>query len=349
MALAKYANAPVLLVGDIDRGGIFAQLIGTALLLDEDERQLLKGFVVNKFRGDMALFYDGVHILEEKGHVPVLGIVPYLHDLMIPEEDAVVLEEESHKVKERSDLDIAVIHLPRIANFDDFDALEAEKGVRLRFVGKAQDILSADAVIIPGTKSSINDLVWLRAQGIEQALKQFADRGGHVVGICGGYQMLGERLCDPEGVESSLNSIAGLGLLPFKTAFAGEKATYQMKGIIRQGPKWLERITGKEIEGYEIHMGRTESASPWLEIVQRNGAQVRHMDGAASADGKIWGCYIHGIFNNEHFRKAWLNELGLASSVQDENKSFAYSLARLADSLESHLDIKKIERIIWAS
>ncbi len=348
MAVAKYANAPVLLVGDIDRGGIFAQLIGTALLLDEEERDLLKGFVINKFRGDISLFYDGVKIIEEKSSVPVLGIVPYLYDLLIPEEDSVVLEEAKLSELQADMLvDIAVIHLPRIANFDDFDALKAEKGVRLRFVDKAAEIGDADAIIIPGTKSTINDLAWLRAMGFVEVIESHAKRGGALVGICGGYQMLGENVLDPERIESNEISAPALGLLPFETIFEGEKATFQSQGTVNQENGWFAKLKGERISGYEIHMGRSKSKNPWLSIHERNGEKVKHMDGASSEDGKIWGCYMHGIFANDHFRRAWLTELSWTGKIEELENSFASSIARLADSLDEHLNMEKIERIIW--
>ncbi len=351
MAIARYADAPVLLAGDIDRGGIFAQLIGTVWLLESEERELVKGFIVNKFRGDISLFADGVRILEEKSDLPVLGVVPYLHDLFIPEEDAVALENPfAAPVSRNAVIEIVVIHLPRIANFDDFDPLGAEFGVTVRYVDSADQVGNPAAIIIPGTKSTIDDLEWLRSQGFDQVIQKHARNGGAVVGICGGYQMLGEVLHDPQHVESKRDSAPGLGLLPVETIFAGEKATHQASARVQNGPGWLKNLAGQRVGGYEIHMGRTESKSPWLEITQRSDQTVSVPDGSASADGVIWGCYMHGLFSNENLRRAWLKDLGWQEEqVGDNENPFAASLTRLADTLESSLDMDTLEKIIWES
>ncbi|MBN1449466.1 MAG: cobyric acid synthase [Anaerolineales bacterium] len=351
MAIARYADAPVLLAGDIDRGGIFAQLIGTVWLLEPEERELVKGLIVNKFRGDISLFADGVHILEEKSHVPVLGVVPYLHDLFIPEEDAVALENPfATPVRAAEATEIVVIHLPRIANFDDFDPLATEPGVRVRYVDGPEQIGNPAAIIIPGTKSTVNDLAWLRSRGFDEAIRRHAQKGGSVVGICGGYQMLGEAVHDPQHVESKLDSAPGLGLLPIETVFAGDKTTHQASAQVRNGPGWLADLEGQTVTGYEIHMGRTQSGSSWLEIAERSGQSVQVADGAASVDGKIWGCYVHGLFANENLRRAWLADLGWKGEQMDGAANpFAASLTRLADTLEETLDMGLLEKIVWES
>jgi len=350
MAIARYAKAPVLLAGDIDRGGIFAQLIGTVWLLEPEERELVKGFIVNKFRGDISLFSDGVRILEEKSCVPVLGVVPYLHDLFIPEEDAVALENPFTKPALTAEaIEIVIIHLPRIANFDDFDPLSTEPGVRVRYVEGPEQVGNPVAIIIPGTKSTINDLAWLRSQGLADVIQQHAQKGGAVVGICGGYQMLGEVVHDPGHVESKLDSAPGLGLLPIETVFAGEKATHQASAQIQNGSGWFANIEGQTIIGYEIHMGRTDSQSPWMQITKRNDQSVQVPDGATSKDGKVWGCYVHGLFTNDNLRRAWLEDLGWSEDKAGEKDPFATSLTRLADTLESTLDMDLLEKIIWES
>jgi len=350
MAIARYAKAPVLLAGDIDRGGIFAQLIGTVWLLEPEERELVRGFIVNKFRGDISLFDDGVKILEEKSDVPVLGVVPYLHDLFIPEEDAVALENPFAKsIPATEAIEIVIIHLPRIANFDDFDPLASEPGVRVRYVDTPDQVGNPAAIIIPGTKSTVNDLEWLRSQGFEEAIQKHARKGSAVVGICGGYQMLGEVVHDPGHVESKLDSAPGLGLLPIETVFAGDKATHQAKAQIQNGSGWFANLEGQKVTGYEIHMGRTESQSSWLEITERNGQAVQVLDGATSEDGKVWGCYMHGLFINENLRRAWLEDLGWNKDKASEKDPFAASLTRLADTLESTLDMDMLEKIIWES
>ena len=354
MAVARYAQAPVLLAGDIDRGGIFAQLLGTLWLLEPEERALVKGLIVNKFRGDLALFSDGIQILEEKGGVPVLGVVPYLRDLNLPDEDAVSVEQAirfSARVSKpvAHSVDIAVLALPRIANFDDFDPLKAEPGVNLRYVRSPAELGQPDAIIIPGTKSTLADLAWLRQTGLAEAVSDFVQAGGAVVGICGGYQILGARIDDPGRVESALDSLPGLNLLPVITEFLPEKATYQAQTTVRAGKGWLAALNGSTLAGYEIHMGATVTESPWLEINQRNGQSVQVLDGATSPDGKIWGCYLHGLFANDHFRHAWLRSLGWSGAAQALNQaeSFQRSLDTLADAVEAALNMDLLEKIIY--
>ncbi len=347
MAVAKYANAPVLLVGDIDRGGIFAQLIGTHFLLEPDEQKLMRGFIVNKFRGDFSLFVDGIQIIEQKSDVPVLGVIPYIKDLYLPDEDAVSVEVASHSAKPASpsQTDIAVIALPRISNADDFDSLRAELNIHIRHIDSLEKLGNPNAIIIPGTKSTIADLNWLQETGLANAIIQFANNGGEVVGICGGYQMLGETIHDPYHVESQKDSVNGLGLLPVKTIFAKTKSTYQIKATILK----FENLTNEIIQGYEIHMGETESQTQWLEIDSRNGEQVSVKDGSLSPNGKVWGCYIHGLFANDLFRHTWLSRLGWRGEVVSQSVRFENSLEKLADVVENALDMKKLEKIIWES
>ncbi|CAG0971158.1 adenosylcobyric acid synthase [Anaerolineales bacterium] len=353
MAVARYANAPVLLIGDIDRGGIFAQLLGTLWLLDPDERALVRGLVVNKFRGDLALFSDGVQILEEKGDVPVLGVLPYLRNLNLPDEDAVSVENALHSPfdfaqGESNQIDIAVLALPRISNFDDFDPLKAETGVTVRYVSSANEFGSPSAVIIPGTKSTIADLDWLRQTGLAEAVAKFVKVGGSVVGICGGYQMLGEAIADPHHVEAKVEQTLGLDLLPVRTEFLKEKATFQAQARINCQRGWMSQLDESTVGGYEIHMGETPSQTAWLEIVSRNGQPVKVADGSISADGKIWGCYLHGIFANDEFRHAWLESLGWQRrSGASQSEIFNQSLETLADAVEGALNMDLLEKIIW--
>jgi adenosylcobyric acid synthase len=359
MAVARYAQAAVLLVGDIDRGGIFAQLLGTLWLLEPEERGLVRGLVVNKFRGDPALFTEGVRILEEKGGLPVLGVIPYLQDLHIPEEDAVALETDTaYPTSGKTEaIDIAIIHLPRISNFDDFDPFRSDPGVRLRYVHNPRELGQPDAIILPGTKNTSADLEWLRQSGLEAPILQFSRRGGAVVGICGGYQMLGSALHDPQQVESRLETIPGLGLLPVETVFTKEKATYQVRACISTSSGWMSAMNGEGLEGYEIHMGQTESANSWLEILERNAQPVRLPDGSASQDGRIWGCYLHGLFANQQFRHTWLTSLGWRGRAASPQVAFASAMQpsaqsafdRLADELEAALDMSLLEKIIWES
>lgn len=351
MAVARYAQAPVLLVGDIDRGGIFAQLLGTLWLLEPDERALVRGMVVNKFRGDPALFADGVRILEEKGDVPVLGVVPHLGGLLLPDEDAVSIEKTAPPgLLPFVGVDIAVLRLPRIANFDDFDALRAEPGVRLRYVASVQELGCPQALILPGTKSTLADLAWLRESGLAQAVCAFAEGGGQVAGICGGFQMLGKSLYDPQHIESDAGYAEGLGLLPVATHFASQKTTTRTRSVVRSGGGWLAALAGWELDGYEIHMGQTHGGSPWLDVRARNGQPVHVPDGAASPDGRIWGCYLHGLFANQSFRQAWLASLGWQGArLPNPADRLDQSLDALADAVEAALDMKKLEEIVWES
>ena len=246
-------------------------MLGTLDLFEPEERALVKGLIVNKFRGDITLFQDGIDILEERGGVPVLGVMPYIADLAIPEEDAVAIEAQNQIVPDVAAIDIAVIRLPRIANFDDFDPLAREHGVRVRYISSPDEVAGADAIIIPGTKSTIADLFWLRERGFGAFL---AETALPVVGICGGYQMLGRMIYDPMGVESGIQGTEGLGLLPIETTFAEGKATHQAEAEIRGQVGWLSAVTGQSITGYEIHMGRTLGAEPWLTVIRRGGEAV---------------------------------------------------------------------------
>jgi adenosylcobyric acid synthase len=348
MAVARYAEAPVLLVGDIERGGVFAQLLGTLWLLEPEERALVKGLVVNKFRGDISLFGDGVRILEERGGVPVLGVVPYIEDVGIPDEDAVALDEPLFDRAADGDTDIAVIQLPRISNFDDFDPLAAEPGVHVRYVSSSRDLGRPDAVILPGSKSTIADLAWLRQRGLAAQIVRLAGEGTPVVGICGGYQMLGSTIRDPEHVESPVDEVPGLGLLQIDTAFAGEKATHRAQAAVVGAPGWLALLEGEIVRGYEIHMGRTRTQSAWLEIRQRSGERVSVPDGAVGGEGRVWGCYLHGLFENERFRRAWLATLGWRPKGPGPASSGGYESAfeRLADVVEDALDMDQLDRIV---
>ena len=347
MAVARYANSPVLLVGDIDRGGIFPQLIGTKWLLPEDEQALIKGFIVNKFRGDPTLFEDGITIIEEKAQTPVLGVVPWVKDLAIPEEDAVALDETRFfNVASKLQIDIAIIKLPRVSNFDDFDPLQREDGVRVRWVDSAETLQSPTAIIIPGTKSTIADLRWLHDSGLAEKIAEFGKAGGTVVGICGGYQMLGSIVRDPDLIEATEPEIDGLDLLPVETDFVGSKATYRAAATLDVDTAWLAGLRGTKITGYEIHMGRTTGASHWLTIDERSQQSVSVADGSISADGKIWGCYLHGLFANNDLRRAWLYSLGWERGDDSGLINLNAEFDKLADAVEAALDMQMLEKII---
>ena len=295
--------------------------------------------------------------MEEQGGVPVLGVIPYLYNLDIPEEDAVALdtppEEEATRHMRTAlgppggSIHIAVIRLPHIANFDDFDPLAAEPGVRVRYVSSRQALGRPQAVILPGTKSTLADLAWLKGQGLAEAIQQLAQKGTAVVGICGGYQMLGQVIHDPGHVESSTGECSGLELLPAETAFEGKKATYQVEARVLGGPGWLKYLVGERLQGYEIHMGRTRGGQRWLEVTERNETAVNLSDGDVSSDGRIWGCYLHGLFENRALRHAWLSELGWRGSKEHTSPLPRHEAAfeRLANAVEEALDMEALEVI----
>ncbi|MEG0662267.1 MAG: cobyric acid synthase, partial [Anaerovoracaceae bacterium] len=253
MYMAKLAKAPVLVVGDIDRGGVFASLVGTMVLFDQSEKDMVKGLLINKFRGDKTILEPGLDILSEKAGKPVLGVIPYLQ-VDIEDEDS--LTERFHTKDEQAVIDLAVIRIPRISNFTDFNVFETIKGVGVRYVDKEMDFGNPDMVFIPGTKNTMEDLLWMRQNGIEGRIKQYAAQGNPVFGICGGYQMLGEQLKDPEGVEHG-GTLDGIGLLPSVTTFEKQKIRTRVEGEFCQVKGIFSALSGRPFEGYEIHMGTT--------------------------------------------------------------------------------------------
>ena len=349
MAIAVYADAPVLLVGDIDRGGIFAQLIGTHMLLEDNERTLVKGFIVNKFRGEPRLFEDGVAILQERSGVPVLGVMPFVRDLRIADEDSVALDEIStphppHNT-ERS-IDIVVLRVPNLSNFDDFDPLRAESDVAIRFVDRVQDLGQPDLIILPGSKTTIGDLEFLRARGLADRVIEFARIGTPILGICGGYQMLGAKICDPFHVESSHLETRGLGLLPVMTTFEADKQTTRSRGNIVANRGLFAETRGLDIVGYEIHMGRTSvDGEALIQVTGRGDAAVNDLDGASDARGWIGGTYFHGLFDNDSLRHALLRNLAARkNSSRTSGARFDRNVEydRLAQVARMHLKMDAI-------
>ena len=334
MGMARLADAPVLLVGDIDRGGVFAQLYGTVALLDPEERARVKGLVVNKFRGDRRIFEPGVRMLEELCGVPVAGVLPYLH-VDIDDEDS--LSERFRGGEAPKLLDLAVIRLPRISNFTDFSPFERYENVSLRYVGTPEALGAPDLILLPGTKSTIADLVWLRERGLEAAILKAHHAGVPVFGICGGYQMLGRRVSDPEGAEAAGRSeIAGLGLLDMETVFHGDKVQTQTRGTFSGVEGLRAPLNGLDYEGYEIHMGRSAEPAPPL----------------AGRDG-VYGSYIHGIFDAPGVADALLRALcgrkgidfsALSAFDAADWKRRQYDI--LADAVQENLDMALIHRIL---
>ncbi|HKO06470.1 MAG TPA: cobyric acid synthase [Alphaproteobacteria bacterium] len=331
MGFAEAAGLPVLLVGDIERGGVIAQIVGTHTLLSEAERGLLKGFIVNKFRGDARLFEGGVVEINARTGLACFGVVPWFAEAaMLPAEDSLALARSGGG--RAGEIKIAVLSFPRIANFDDFDPLGAEPDVSLRFLGAGEAIPGElDLVILPGSKATLADLAFLRAQGWDIDLLAHRRRGGAVLGICGGYQMLGARVADPEGIEGEPGEASGLGLLDVETVLEGEKRLVEVAGS--------ELASGAAVAGYEMHMGRTsgrDAATPMLRL----GAQA---EGAVSSDGRVMGCYLHGLFASDPFRHAFLSRLKsrARSGVVYEDVIEA-TLDRLAAHLARHLDLDRL-------
>ena len=334
MGLARLVDAPVLLVGDIDRGGVFAQLYGTVALLEEEERRRIKGVVVNKFRGDRAILEPGLKTLEELCGIPVAGVIPYTH-VDIDDEDS--LTERFGRTAERKLIDIAVIRLPRISNFTDFSPFERYGNVSLRYVDQVGDLHRPDMILLPGTKSTIADLQWLRQSGLEAAIQKAADGGALVFGICGGYQMLGRTVSDPEQVEAAgVTEIRGMGLLEMDTVFRGEKVQTQTRGVIGGVKGLLSTLNGLAYEGYEIHMGRSREKVPAL-----NGS------------GNIYGSYIHGIFDAPGISDTILRALCNARDISFDAlgsydvqgyKERQYDL--LADAVRGGLDMPFVYRVL---
>ncbi|MFQ5851273.1 MAG: cobyric acid synthase [Candidatus Binatia bacterium] len=353
MRVALYCRAHVFLVADIDRGGVFASLVGTLELLEPQERALIRAFVINKFRGDPYLLRPGLKWLEERTGIPVAGIIPYYHGIHIAEEDSVSLERR-RAMKARTDyvLDIAVVALPHISNFDDFDPLEQEDGIRLRYVEPDDDLGEPDLIILPGTKSTMADLAYLRSIGLAQKILARAQKDTPIIGICGGYQMLGRVVLDPEHVESAEPRAAGLGLLPVTTTFSSVKSTHQVRGRAVCGRGLLQGATGLPIDGYEIHMGQTtgdEMVVP-LRIDERSRRPCLDVDGCMSPNGNVLGTYIHGLFHNEGLRRSILGELaarkGLAFRPAGKVLSKEEQFDRLAALVRSSLNIDFIYRAV---
>lgn len=344
MGMAKMAKAPVLLAGDIDRGGVFASLVGTFTLLEEDEKAMIKGTIINKFRGDKAILQPGLEMLEEMVNVPVVGVIPYLH-LDIDDEDSLT-ERFENKVTVGL-VDIAVIRLPRISNFTDFNPLECIEGVHLYYVKTVNELKDPDMIILPGTKNTMEDLKWLRESGLEAAILKQAAAGKIIFGVCGGYQMLGEYLNDPYHTEYG-GEMKGMGLLPIRTVFAEQKTRTQVQGHFGQVSGKLQALSGIPFEGYEIHMGQTQCREEISHLTQfENGLQ----DG--NYYHQVYGTYVHGIFDREEVSKAVVTALfeqkGLDTSeiLTFDRKAYKekqYDL--LADAIRNSLDMKQIYQIL---
>ena len=332
MGMAEMVDAPVLLAGDIDRGGVFAQLYGTVELLEEDERKMIKGLIINKFRGDKTILDPGVQMLEERSHIPVVGVAPYL-DIQVEDEDS--LTERFDRKQEVDLIDIAVIRVPRISNFTDFNPLESIPGVSLRYVQHVSELKNPDMIILPGTKNTMEDLLWMRANGLEAVVLKEAAKGKIIFGICGGYQMLGETLSDPHHVEAG-GTIKGMGLLPMDTVFAEKKTRTRVSGRFLELEGELQALSGAELEGYEIHMGRSEAPLPSI-----------------TAGNNVYGTYIHGVFDEAGIAQAIVADLcrrkGLDPSEAQTFDPEAYKQRqydKLAKGVREGLDMEFVYRVL---
>ena len=342
LRMATYAHAPVLLVADIDRGGVFAQIIGTLECLEQNQRAQGCGFIINRFRGDIGLFKNGVRWIEQKTAKPVFGVLPWYSHIQIEPEDSVVIESPQKVMPENSQNPmIAIIRLPHISNFTDFDPLRALDRLDVHFLEKIQSLTAFKAVILPGSKNTRFDLNWIQTSGWAQALAEYVNSSGHLLGICGGYQMMGKSVHDPSGLEGRPGSSEGMGLLPIETILKAPKTTTLTHF------SW-DGVPGA---GYEIHMGQTirTAGTPLFKVRERNQIPCQDEDGCVSADSNIMGTYIHGLFNNPEILKSWLRHIGLngidvshIGGLEARNKEYEL----LAKHFEEYVDVESIARLV---
>lgn len=337
MRVARMANAPVILVGDIEKGGVFASLVGTLALLDEEDRNRVIGVIINKFRGDIRLLQPGLDWFENYTGKKVLGVIPYVHNLNIDAEDSVILANYSTKEDLDKDIDIAVVRYPMISNFTDVDPFFVEKDCHVRFIKSVKDLGEPDVIIFPGSKNTIEDLNFLKKTGLGQSIVKLTyEKNTNVVGICGGYQMLGKKISDPDGVETTLGSSDGLELLPVRTVITKEKMTVLSEGTL------LYKNNQYPVKGYEIHMGQTENEGVSLIDLHER------LDGCKTYDEKIIGTYFHGLFHNDEFRHAYLNDIRIQKGLEPINERVNVNDLReqafdlLADHIRKHIDLPYI-------
>jgi adenosylcobyric acid synthase len=342
MRVASYLQANTVLVADIDRGGVFAHIVGTLELLEPEERALIKGFIINKFRGQRSLLESGITWLEERTGIPVIGVIPML-DQVFPSEDSLDLLERRSR-KPNADLTIGVVRFPRISNFTDFDPLDAEPTVNLKYVTTKDELTSCNAIILPGSKTTISDLNWLQQSGIAAMLPNYLDNGGILMGICGGFQMLGATISDPNGIEGLPGEYAGLNLFPLQTIMTDAKTTCQ-RTTTTNYPH-----AGMSISGYEIHQGITQWHSDRANIATYEPLFADEMLGAVDRELQLWGTYLHGIFDNGTWRRNWLNQIRsrrnlalITTDVPDYASQREEIFDTLADSISEYLDLNKLQ------
>lgn len=354
MKIAEMIEAPVILVADIDKGGVFASIVGTLELLTQKEKERVKGIIINKFRGDQERFKEGINFIEIYTGKPVLGVIPYLEDIKIPEEDSLAQDVQGDTDYQ---LDIVILYLPHISNFTDFDLLTTEPETRVRYLRDLTKIGEPDLIIIPGSKNTIGDLQYLYSQGYIEVIRQKCRQGIPVLGICGGYQMLGRRIIDPSHVESNEKVIAGLDLLAMETVYAGEKISRQVKASIKSDTSFFKDLQGEVLTGYEIHHGRSQidrGQSQLLEILSRGDKGESFHDGLISDDGLVWGTYLHGIFDNDRFRRSFINHLRGKKGLRPLSRQYMSSRRlreeaydTFADLLEKNIAREKLDKVIF--
>lgn len=368
MGMAEVADAPVILIGDIDKGGVFASLAGTMMLLREEEKKRVKGVIINKFRGDKTILDPGIKMLEDIIGIPVLGVIPYTY-LQLEDEDSLTTRfkkktgdtkhKEGYETNEAM-LEVAVIWLPHLSNFTDFNRLELEEDVNVRYVRRGERIGKADLVILPGSKNTLEDLQYLKESGLDMELYQLKEEGTFIMGICGGYQMLGHKICDPEGVEGKISEAYGLGLLNRNTIFKGEKTTTQVEGSLRGNlPGILKACEGIKVKGYEIHMGiseKTGACEELLTIEKRLGEKVSDLEGSCNEEGTVFGTYLHGIFDEGPFARCLLNAIrekkglpALESGITSFEAFKQGEYDKLAKVVRENLDMEAIYKILEES
>jgi len=356
MGMAEIANAPVVIVGDIDKGGVFASLAGTMLLLTEEERARVKGVIINKFRGDINLLKPGLKMLEDIIKVPVLGVLPYIK-LNLDDEDGHLDERFARRYSDgKSDIDIAVVRLPHISNYTDFSALENIPSVSVRYVDSPDQFSRPDMIILPGTSNTIGDLLAIRSAGIEQHIKKLNSKGIPVFGICGGYQMLGKEIEDPDRIESPEPLVKGMGLLDMKIIYRKEKIATQVQAVVTDGSGFFEGLENMVVNGYEIHMGVNEflgNCFPFLSVKEMSGESSSKIGGVRNKEGNVFGTYIHGLFNKDEFALGFINNLRKRKGLKplDQNwrsyKDFIEEeYDRLAEMIRANLNMKAIYDIV---
>lgn len=341
MAVAKHLNIPVIIVGDIDRGGVFASIYGTVKLLNSYE-SLIKGFIINKFRGDIDILIPGIIEMEKLINKPCFGVIPYLYDTGVSAEDGFSLTGQGINSNKAEEIKIVIVKLKYISNFSDFDPLRFEPDVELHYSLKKEDLLNADIVIIPGSKKTVEDLKLIKTLGIDKTLKELADKGVEIIGICGGFQMLGKKLIDPYRVESSTEEVEGIGLLSVETEFYPQKITTQVEGYLNSEPSI-------KIKGYEIHMGVSYGKINLFSI-KRTTTEQTLLDG--SVEGNVWGTYVHGVFESDSLRRWLINRHRIKKGIKPLEKTFCWQkmkelfIDNLANNIEKHLLIEEIWRLI---